>query len=168
LIITRFNKGKIFRFSDIFYRVDEVERIRQKFDNDGGTFPVGANAYKIVDLTPEKGRFVHVDKIGINGYVQIQLYYPERNPRGAVSGAQRIDYRVACHQNPYKFIFFVPTQVDSFLDIFNPETIAILSEIFFYGWIYDITEMGKTRPIDPVTREPLPFIDITSYTPHRG
>lgn len=109
-----------------------------------------------------------MDKIGINGFIQIQLYYPERTPRGMVSGAQRLDYRVACHQNPFKFIFFVPTQVDVFLDMYNPETIPILSQVFFHGWLYDITELGKERPRDVTTRELLPFVDITSYTAHRG
>lgn len=75
---------------------------------------------------------------------------------------------MGCHQNPYKFIFFVPTQVDVFLDIYNPELIAILSEIWFNGWLYEITDLKQERPRDPVTRELLPFIDITNYTPHRG
>ncbi len=164
-IIRRFSKNEIFRYSGMFYRVEETEDIIQKFDNDGATFAVGAKEYEIAGLQPTKGQFVHVDKIGINGYAQIQLVFPKRTRRGAIQGVQYLDFRIACHQNPHQFTFFVPENVPPYLDINNPQDYAITSTILFKGYLYVITPLGSERPKDPVTSVYLPFTDISAYTP---
>jgi hypothetical protein len=148
--------------------VESTEKIIQKFDNDKKVFDPGALEFEIKGLEPTVDRIVHIDKIGINGFIEVQLSFPERTLRGMVKGSQRIDFRVGCHQNPHKFIFFVPHNVEVFLDINNPKLFAIKSEVHFKGWIYEIKDLKKERPRDEITKEPLPFKDITNYTPHRG
>jgi hypothetical protein len=164
-IIRRFSKNEIFRFSGLFYRVEETERITQKYDNEGAYFLPGAFEYELKILQPTAGQFVHIEKIGINGYIQIQLLFPKRTRRGAIQGVQYLDFRIACHQNPHEFIFFVPENVPPFLDINNPLTYPILSQVLFKGYLYVITPLGSERPKDPITHEYLPFTDISAYTP---
>ena len=124
-IITRFSKNEILHFAGEFYQIFETDRIRQKFDNSGKLFPPGAEDYEVEVLEPTKGKLVHVNKIGINGFIEIQLKYPDTTPRGAIHGAQRLDFRVACHQNPFAYTFFVIESVEPFLNILNPKSYDI-------------------------------------------
>ncbi len=166
-IITRFSKGEIYKFGTGFYRVLTTEKFIQKFDNNGGYFNPGSQPIEIADLEPVKNNLVHVNKMGINGFIECQLFFPERTPRGAVSGAQRFNFRIGNHQNPFKFTFFVPETVPPFIDFYNPKLFPIRSEIWFFGWLYEFSTLGTQRPRDEITNAPLPYTEITNFVPSR-
>ncbi|MHA1291084.1 MAG: hypothetical protein ACTSQJ_00280 [Promethearchaeota archaeon] len=170
-IISRFKKGWIIKFAGFFYKIENVERTKASWPTTSTSFTAAtAKTYKIENLLPTKNHLVHIDKVGINSYLEIQLYYPEKTPRGAVRGVQRLSYKEAPHQNPYQFIFFIPETLEPYLDIYNPKSYNITGThfIFFYGWIYRIGNGTTERPRDPKTGELLPYTEISNYIPLRG
>jgi hypothetical protein len=167
-IPVRFNKGDIFKFGRNFYIINEVERVPQMtFDNDSTAFTASTAAtFEVDELEPNKNRLTHIETIGVNGYIEIQLHYPQSTVRGSIKGVtERFNWWNAPFQNPMRWIFFIPENFPPYLNINNPMTYNVNAEVYFTGYRYDIKNLGQARPIDPETGQPIDFFNIDNYVP---
>lgn len=167
-IVRPMHKDDIFKFGQNFYKVIKAETMPQHTWNNSGTAfaATTANKYEISDIEPTPEHIIHIETIGIDGYIEIQLYFPEATVRGSNKGkTERFNWKIADFQNPLWYSIFIPHTYKPWFMIYNPKSYVITSSIILTGYIYEIRNIGSALPKDPVSNKMLDYQSIDAYVP---
>lgn len=148
-------KGYVVKVGLVFFKIVNIEDLHFK---EAITLTAGeTKKLKVEKLKPLIDELLVINKIGINGGVEIQLFFPSEIPRGTPKGLDiKLDRHQASYLNPREINFTIKQNVEATLNVTNPYSTSIDADLWFYGL--------KLRVVPHIHAEGEVFTELLDYS----